>query len=115
MNVRIDRKKDPTHSSFDTYFFADVTDVREYRGMFRNEYCMMEVTGTICPDANFRPEKDPVTGDPNIQQICVYTGDTVIYYKDDISYWNKVKNHIDAKVLANEIGFLLDLEKVEEI
>ena len=114
MNVRIDREKNPTHSSFETFHFADVTDVREYRGMFRNEYCMMEVTGTKCPDANFRPEIDSA-GNPNVQQICVYTGDTVIYYKDGISYWNTVKNRIDAKTLANEMSFLLDLEKVDEI
>lgn len=79
-------------------------------GFMNASEAVMRFGGIECPDANFRIPDDAV-----MDWHYVFPGDTVIYWKDGISSWNKVNTKADAISLCNEMQFLKDLERVDEV
>lgn len=106
MNVWINRKRDWTKSGPEQVFLSGA-NMFSPGGLTRTSQALMHLIGFECPDGNFRiPDK------ADIDWHYVYPGDTVIYWKDGISYWNVVNTASDGISLCNEMRFLLDLEKI---
>ena len=109
MNVWINRKRDWTKDRSEQVFLSGANGF--YPGCFiPGSEAVMHFAGIECPDANFRIPDEAV-----IDWHYVFPGDTVIYWKDGISSWNKVNSVTDAISLCNEMQFLKDLEKVDEV
>lgn len=106
MNVWINRKRDWTKSGPEQVFLTGANCF--YPGGFiKDSNVVMHFAGIECPDANFCIPDNAVA-----DWHYVYPGDTVIYWKDSISYWNEVNTESDGISLCNEMRFLLDLEKI---
>lgn len=106
MNVWINRKRDWTKSGPEQVFLTGANGF--YPGGFiKTSNAVMRFAGIECSDANFRIPDDAV-----LDWYYVYPGDTVIYWKDGISYWNRVNTESDAISLCNEMSFLLDLARI---
>ena len=111
MRVRIDRKRDWTKDGPEQVFVA-ATCAFGPGGFVRRNIggVLMHFAGIECPDVNFKIPDKPV---PEFQYV--YPGDTVIYWKDGISYWNEVNTESDAIALCNEMSFLAELEKADDV
>lgn len=109
MNVWINRKRDWTKSGPEQVFLSCACMFNP-GGFMKASDAVMHFTGVECPDANFHmPDNVP------LNWHNVYPGDTVIYWKDGISSWNKVNTESDGISLCNEIRFLVDLEKIDKV
>lgn len=109
MNVWINRKRDWTKSGPEQVFLSGANGFYP-DGLILGSNAVMRLAGIECPDANFRIPDDAV-----IDWYYVFPGDTVIYWKDGISSWNEINTKTDAISLCNEMQFLKDLEKVDEV
>lgn len=106
MNVWITRKRDWTKSGPEQVYLTCANGF--YPGAFtKTSDAVMHFAGIECTDANFRIPDKAV-----LDWYYVYPGDTVIYWKDGTSYWNKVNTESDAISLCNEMSFLLDLARI---